>query len=77
MQRIVDSADIFGPENVIPNFVAGVEMAQPAGYKDLHAAVACRSICNTSLCGRAISDKSSDITVQAARNVTGENTTND
>ncbi len=39
MQRIVDSADIFGPEKVIPNFVAGVEMAQPAGYKDLHAAV--------------------------------------
>ncbi len=39
MQRIVDSADIFGPENVIPNFVAGVEMAQPFGYKDLHDAV--------------------------------------
>lgn len=39
MKRIVDSADVFGPENVIPNFVAGVEMAQPNGYKDVDAAV--------------------------------------
>lgn len=39
MKRIVDSADVFGPENVIPNFVAGIEMAQPGGYKDLHQAV--------------------------------------
>lgn len=40
MQRIVDAADIFGPNCVIPNFVAGVEMAQPNGFKDLHEAVA-------------------------------------
>ncbi len=39
MNRIVASADIFGPENVIPNFVAGVEMSSPDGYKDLHEAV--------------------------------------
>ncbi len=39
MKRIVESADVFGPENVIPNFVAGVEMAQPDGFCDLHEAV--------------------------------------
>ena len=39
MNRIVDAADVFGPENVIPNFVAGVEMAQPEGYTNLHEAV--------------------------------------
>ncbi len=39
IDRIVKAADIFGPENVIPNFVAGVEMAQPYGFTDLHQAV--------------------------------------
>ncbi|MBU2514595.1 radical SAM protein [bacterium] len=39
MKRIVDSADVFGPENVIPNFVAGVEMSQPDGYSDFNDAV--------------------------------------
>ncbi len=39
MKRIVDSADVFGPQNVIPNFVAGVEMAQPDGYKNIDDAV--------------------------------------
>jgi pyruvate-formate lyase-activating enzyme len=39
MKRIVDSAEVFGPENVIPNFVGGVEMAQPDGYTDVHEAV--------------------------------------
>ena len=39
MKRIVASADVFGPQHVIPNFVAGVEMAQPYGYTDLHEAV--------------------------------------
>lgn len=40
MKRIVDSAEIFGPEHVIPNFVAGVEMAKPYGYTDPAEAVA-------------------------------------
>lgn len=40
MKRIVDSAEIFGPEHVIPNFVAGIEMAAPYGYKDADEAVA-------------------------------------
>ena len=39
MRRIVDSADVFEPQNVIPNFVAGVEMAQSEGYVDLHEAI--------------------------------------
>ena len=39
MNRIVASADIFGPANVIPNFVAGVEMAQPMGISNVHEAV--------------------------------------
>src|SRR5919198_944582 len=30
-KRILDSAEIFGARNVIPNFVAGVEMANPQG----------------------------------------------
>lgn len=40
MKRITDSAEIFGPEYVIPNFVAGIEMAQPYGFKDYKDAVA-------------------------------------
>jgi hypothetical protein len=40
MKRIVDAADVFGPEHVIPNFVGGVEMARPHGYTDIDAAVA-------------------------------------
>ncbi len=32
IQRIIDAADIFGPSNVIPNFVAGIEMARPFGF---------------------------------------------
>ena len=39
MRRIVNSADVFGPESVIPNFVAGVEMSSPHGFSDLHEAV--------------------------------------
>jgi hypothetical protein len=35
----VESTSVFGPEKVIPNFVAGVEMAQPDGYTDLFEAV--------------------------------------
>ena len=40
MNRIVDAADVFGPERVIPNFVGGVEMARPFGFTDIDAAVA-------------------------------------
>ncbi|MFI5274836.1 MAG: radical SAM protein [Ktedonobacterales bacterium] len=40
IRRIVDAGDVFGPANVIPNFVAGVEMAQPYGYRDVEAAIA-------------------------------------
>lgn len=38
-RRIVDAADVFGPENVIPNFVAGIEMSHPHGYTDAEEAV--------------------------------------
>jgi hypothetical protein len=40
MKRIVDAAEVFGPEYVIPNFVGGVEMARPHGYTDVDAAIA-------------------------------------
>ncbi|MGK0289352.1 MAG: hypothetical protein ACI86H_000789 [bacterium] len=40
IKRILDSAEWFGPENVIPNFVAGIEMVKPYGFQDLHEAVA-------------------------------------
>lgn len=38
-KRILDSAEIFGAGNVIPNFVAGIEMAQPFGYTNPEEAV--------------------------------------
>ncbi|CAM5722458.1 hypothetical protein SALBM135S_07161 [Streptomyces alboniger] len=38
-RRILDSADVFGPRNVIPNFVAGVEMAEPFGFKTVDEAI--------------------------------------
>ena len=40
IRRILDAADVFGAENVIPNFVAGVEMASPAGFESVDAAIA-------------------------------------
>ena len=40
IRRILDAADVFGTENVIPNFVAGVEMAPPAGFGSVDAAIA-------------------------------------
>ena len=43
IRRILDAADVFGPENVIPNFVAGVEMAPPAGFESVDAAIASTS----------------------------------
>lgn len=33
MARILDAAEVFGPSRVIPNFVAGIEMAGPAGFR--------------------------------------------
>jgi hypothetical protein len=39
-RRILDSAEVFGPRNVIPNFVAGVEMAQPFGFGTVDEAIA-------------------------------------
>ncbi len=38
-RRILDSAEVFGPRNVIPNFVAGVEMAAPAGFTTVDEAI--------------------------------------
>jgi len=39
MRRIVDAATVFEPQYVIPNFVAGIEMAKPYGYDDVEVAV--------------------------------------
>jgi hypothetical protein len=40
IRRVVDSVEVFGPSKVIPNFVGGVEMSQPDGFKEVDAAVA-------------------------------------
>ena len=39
-RRIFDAAEVFGPRYVIPNFVAGVEMARPFGFATVDEAVA-------------------------------------
>jgi hypothetical protein len=39
-RRIFDSAEVFGPRYVIPNFVAGVEMARPYGFATVDEAIA-------------------------------------
>ncbi|MFL6005327.1 MAG: radical SAM protein [Gaiellaceae bacterium] len=39
-RRIFDAAEIFGARHVIPNFVAGVEMAKPFGFETIDAAIA-------------------------------------
>ncbi|MDQ3606898.1 MAG: radical SAM protein [Gemmatimonadota bacterium] len=39
-RRILDAAEVFGPRYVIPNFVAGVEMAQPHGFATIDEAIA-------------------------------------
>ena len=39
-RRILDAADVFGPRFVIPNFVAGVEMARPHGFGTVDEAIA-------------------------------------
>jgi hypothetical protein len=39
-RRIFDAAEVFGPRYVIPNFVAGVEMARPNGFETVEDAIA-------------------------------------
>jgi hypothetical protein len=39
-RRILDAAEVFGPRFVIPNFVAGVEMARPYGFATVDEAIA-------------------------------------
>jgi hypothetical protein len=39
-RRILDAAEVFGPRYVIPNFVAGIEMAKPHGFESVDAAIA-------------------------------------
>lgn len=38
-RRILDAREIFGARYVIPNFVAGVEMARPYGFETVSAAI--------------------------------------
>lgn len=40
IRRILDSRKVFGETNVIPNFVAGVEMSRPHGYRRVDDALA-------------------------------------
>ncbi len=37
--RILDAAEVFGPAFVIPNFVAGIEMARPHGFESVEQAL--------------------------------------
>jgi hypothetical protein len=39
-RRIFDAAEVFGARNVIPNFVAGVELAKPFGFRTIDEAIA-------------------------------------
>ncbi len=40
IRRILDAAGVFGADRVIPNFVAGVEMAPPEGFPSIDEAIA-------------------------------------
>jgi hypothetical protein len=40
IRRIEEAAEIFGPSRVIPNFVAGIEMATPYGFPTISEALA-------------------------------------
>ncbi|MDO8526065.1 MAG: radical SAM protein [Deltaproteobacteria bacterium] len=40
IKRVVDAAEIFGAQHVIPNFVAGIEMSKPHGFQTVNEAVA-------------------------------------
>jgi hypothetical protein len=39
-RRILDSTEVFGNRHVIPNFVAGIEMAKPFGFRTVNEAIA-------------------------------------
>jgi len=39
IKRILEAAEIFGPTYVIPNFVAGIEMAKPYGFETVDEAI--------------------------------------
>jgi len=39
IRRILDAATVFGPQNVIPNFVAGIEMSRPDGFESVDDAI--------------------------------------
>ncbi len=39
IRRVVDSAEVFGPSYVIPNFVGGVELSEPYGFKTVKEAI--------------------------------------
>jgi len=39
IRRVLDAAEIFGSANVIPNFVAGIEMARPFGFPSVDEAI--------------------------------------
>jgi hypothetical protein len=43
-RRILDAAEVFGPRYVIPNFVAGVEMARPFGFATIDEAIASTTV---------------------------------
>lgn len=43
MSRILGAAEVFGPSCVIPNFVAGIEMAGPHGFESVDEAIASTS----------------------------------
>jgi hypothetical protein len=40
IRRILDASQVFGPSRVIPNFVAGVELARPHGFATVDEALA-------------------------------------
>ncbi len=40
VRRIIEAVDVFGPSHVIPNFVGGVELSEPHGFKTVRAAIA-------------------------------------
>lgn len=40
IRRILESAEVFGPQNVIPNFVGGVELSMPYGFQTVEEAIA-------------------------------------
>ena len=39
ISRILDAGEVFGPSRVIPNFVAGIEMAKPYGFQTVAEAI--------------------------------------